>query len=239
MKTIITALIVTLSSIIMAQNTTGPIQTIEVSGEHIMIVEPDEVHFTINFEEYWEEEFEGKKWEDYKTKVDIVSIENDLINELKAYGIAMSQITLKQSGNYWRQRGKDFLISKSIDLKLSDIASTNELSNTLKTRGIKSMNITKLVNHDIDEHRLTAQKEALRSAKEKAHALAEVYDQKIGLPLTIIEIDQNAGIKPLVQTEARALKASYNNSGAPAVDYENFRKITVKVAVRVAFEMHS
>lgn len=238
MKTIITALIVTLSSIIMAQNTSSPIQTIEVSGEHTMIVEPDEVHFTINFEEYWEEEFEGKKWEDYKTKVDIVSIENDLINELKAQGIDLNQITLKQSGNHWRHRGKDFLISKSIDLKLSDVASTNELSNTLKTRGIKSMNITKLVNHNIDQHKISAQKEALRSAKQKALALAEVYDQKLGRPLSIIEIDQNAGIKPLVQAEARALKASYNDTGAPAVDYENFRKITVKVAVRVAFEMH-
>ena len=100
------------------------------------------------------------------------------------------------------------------------------------------MNITKLVNHNIDQHKISAQKEALRSAKQKALALAEVYDQKLGRPLSITEIDQNVGIKPLVQAEARALKASYNDTGAPAVDYENFRKITVKVAVRVAFEMH-
>ena len=222
----------------MAQNTTNPIQTIEVSGEHTTIVDPDEVHFTINFEEYWEEEFEGKKWQDYKTKVDIVSIENNLIKELQSLGISMSQITLKHSGNHWRQRGKDFLIAKSIELKLSDIASSNELSNQLQTRGIKSMSITKLVNHNIDQHRLSAQMEALQSAKQKALALAEVYNQKIGRPLTIIEIDQNAGIKPLVHAEGRALKASYNDAGAAAVDYENFRKITVKVAVRVSFEMH-
>ena len=238
MKTVITAILVTLSSIIMAQNTTSLVQTIEVSGEHTVIVEPDEVHFTINFEEYWEEEFEGKKWEDYKTKVDITSIENDLIKELQTLGITMSQITLKQSGNYWRQRGKDFLIAKSIELKLSDVASSNDLSNKLKTRGIKSMNITKLVNHDIDQHRLSAQQEALRSAKQKALALAEVYDQKIGRPLTIIEIDQNAGLKQLVQAESRAYKSTYNDTGAAAVDYENFRKITIKVSVRVAFEMH-
>ncbi len=237
MRTTITALIVTITSILMAQNNYKAIQTIEVTGQHSYSITPDDIYFSINFEEYWQEEFEGKKWEEYKTKIDIISIENSLIDELERLGIKKSQITLKHSGNHWRQRGKDFLVNKSIDILLNDFELANSLTNDLTTRGIKSMNVTKLVSHDIAKHKINAQKEALKAARGKAEALAEVYDQKLGKPLSIIEIDQNIGIKPMIQAESRVYKSSGSDMSANPVEYENFRKIKINAVVRVAFEI--
>ena len=235
MKTTITTLIVTISTMVMAQNNYKGIQTIEVTGQHSMTIEPDEVHFSIQFEEYWKEEFEGKKWEEYRTKIDIVTIENELIEELHSLGIDKKRITLKQSGNYWRHRGKDFLINKNIEIVLHSLKTANQLTNKLSTRGIKSMNIVKLVNHDIEKYRLEVQQEALKKAKHKATELASVYGQNLGKPISIIEIDQNIGVRPMVQAEARAYKtADMSNS---SVDYDNFRKINIKAEMRVSFEL--
>ncbi len=238
MKTTITALIVTITSMVMAQNNYKGIQTIEVTGQHTLTIDPDEIYFSINFEEYWKEEFEGKKWEDYKTKIDIVSIENKLINELESLGINKKQITLKQSGNGWRHRGKDFLINKNIEIILDDFKLANRITNELTTRGIKSMNVTKLVSHDIDKHKINAQKEALKAAKHKARELAEVYDQKLGKPISIIEVDHNIGVRPMIQAEARAYKSTASDMSVNPVEYENFRKIKVKAELRVAFEIY-
>ena len=238
MKTIITTLIVTITTMLMAQNNYKGLQTIEVTGQHSLTIDPDEIHFTINFEEYWKEEFEGKKWEDYKTKIDIITIENKLIDELERLGFKKGQITLKQTGNHWRHRGKDFLVNKNIEIILNDFREANNLTNGLNTRGIKSMNVTRLVSHDIAKFKIKAQKEALSIAKHKAETLAEVYDQKIGKPISIVEVDHNIGVKPMVQAEARSYKSTVSDMSINPVEYENFKKIKVKAELRVAFEIY-
>ncbi len=111
---------VTITTILMSQNNYKDLQTIEVTGQHSLSIDPDEIHFTINFEEYWKELFESKKWEDYKTKIDITTIENNLIDELEQLEIKKSQISLKHTGKHWRHRGKDFLVNKNIEIILTD-----------------------------------------------------------------------------------------------------------------------
>jgi len=116
-------------------NNSNVMKTIEVTGTAERSIEPDKILFTISFEEYFKEEFEGKKYEDYKTKVDMKGIESSVIQELAALGHGMESITLKQAGNGWRQRGKDFLVAKTIDVKLDSFAEANKITNTIKDRG--------------------------------------------------------------------------------------------------------
>ena len=237
MKTIIMSLLVTMTSTVFSQDIQQALRTIEVSGSHEIKIEPETIYFNINIEEYWAEEFEGKKWEDFKTKIEIEKIESDLINELKTLGIGMDQITLKGAGNYWRSRGKDFLINKNLELKLTSFETVNNLSNALKTRGIKSMNVTKLDHSKLDDYKIQVKKEALKKAKSKAEELVAVYDQSLGKAVSIIEIDGNMNIKPMVQGQARTYKMSAESNMNNNVQYENFRQITLRAAMRVAFQI--
>ena len=95
---------------------------IEVTGSSEIEVVPDEIHFLIQIKEYWEEEYTGKskKEEDFRTKVPLTVIEKDLRKSLRKIGISDEAIRTQEVGDYWRQRGKEFLIGKQLDIRLTD-----------------------------------------------------------------------------------------------------------------------
>ena len=63
---------------------------IEVTGTSEMEVVPDEIHYLIEIQEYFEEEFDGvSKSEQYKTKVPITRIEQELMQAPIDYQLAM------------------------------------------------------------------------------------------------------------------------------------------------------
>jgi len=211
-------------------------KTIEVTGTAERSIEPDHILFTISVEEYFKEEFEGKKYEDYKTKIGIEGIEESLVAELNNLGHGMDKITLKQTGNGWRQRGKDFLVAKTIEVKLDSFSEANEITNSIKTRGVRNMSVSKLVNEDIENIKLEVKAEAIKAAKAKAIPLAAAVDKKIKDVITIVEIDQYATAIPRPQPMAYARSASMD-SEAGGVAYENFKKLETKAVVRCVFEM--
>lgn len=220
----------------MSQSIHTPIKTIEVTGESKRSTTPDEITFTITMEEYWKEEFEGKKHEEYKTKIEIIDIENSLIKELQALDISMEQITLKQAGNYWRQRGKDFLISKTLEVKLEDFSKANEIANTVVTRGVRNMNVSGLDHKDLETIKLGVKSDAVRAAKEKAEKLASALGKKIVDVISIVEVDQYANASPRPQVAYSRSSAMLKSSDSGAA-YENFRKLETKAVVRCVFEM--
>ncbi len=211
-------------------------KTIEVTGQAEVLTEPDEIIFSITIEEYWKEEFEGKKYKDYRTKVEIEGVEQSLIEELKKLNISMDQITLKQAGNYWRQRGKDFLVNKSMDISLKDFAKDNEIANTIRTRGVRSMNVSQLKHKDIEKIKLQVKAQALKNAREKADVFASVMDKSVMDVVTIVEIDQYANIIPGRNVAYARTVAMAESADAP-VEYENFKKIKTRASVRVVFEI--
>ena len=98
------------SMVVNAQESDG--KYIEVTGSSEIEVVPDEIHFLIQIKEYWQEEYTGKsnKEEDFRTKVPLAMIEKDLRRSLRKIGIADDAIRTQEIGDYWRQRGKEFLI---------------------------------------------------------------------------------------------------------------------------------
>lgn len=90
---------------------------IEVTGTSEMEVVPDEIHYLIEIQEYFEEEFDGvSKPEQYKTKVPITRIEQELMQAIHDAGIPDSAVRVQEYGNNWRHQGHDFLISKQLDI---------------------------------------------------------------------------------------------------------------------------
>lgn len=165
---------------------------IEVTGSSEIEVVPDEIHFLITIKEYWAEEFERKsKEEDYRTKVSLEGIEKDLRKLLCEVGIADEAIRTQEIGDFWRQRGKEFLIAKQLDIRLTDFDKVNELIKRIDTKGVESMRIGELKHKDLPLYRKQGKIEALKAAREKASYLVEAMGQKLGEVVRIVEPAQS------------------------------------------------
>ena len=206
---------------------------IEVTGSSETEIIPDEIHFMITIKEYWQEEFEKKsKPEDYQTKVPVNEIEHNLMSALKQAGIAPSDIQTKEVGDYWRERGKDFLISKTFDLKLQNPDQINRIIQTVNTKGIQSMNIGELKNKDLQEYRKQGKIEALKAARQKADYLVAAMGQKLGNVLRIVEPEERSFsyFQP---------QSAMSNVAIPSYDSnpENFRTIKLRYQMTARFEI--
>lgn len=165
---------------------------IEVTGSSEIEVVPDEIHFLITIKEYWAEEFERKsKEEDYRTKVSLEGIEKDLRKLLREVGITDEAIRTQEIGDFWRQRGKEFLIAKQLDIRLTDFDKVNELIKRIDTKGVESMRIGELKHKDLPLYRKQGKIEALKAAREKASYLVEAMGQKLGEVVRIVEPAQS------------------------------------------------
>ena len=206
---------------------------IEVTGSSETEIIPDEIHFMITIKEYWQEEFEKKsKPEDYQTKVPVNEIEHNLMRALKQAGIAPSDIQTKEVGDYWRERGKDFLISKTFDIKLQNPDQINRIIQTVNTKGIQSMNIGELKNKDLQEYRKQGKIEALKAARQKADYLVAAMGQKLGNVLRIVEPEERSFsyFQP---------QSAMSNVAIPSYDSnpENFRTIKLRYQMTARFEI--
>lgn len=206
---------------------------IEVTGSSETEIIPDEIHFMITIKEYWQEEFEKKsKPEDYQTKVPVNEIEHNLMSALKQVGIAPSDIQTKEVGDYWRERGKDFLISKTFDIKLQNPDQINRIIQTVNTKGIQSMNIGELKNKDLQEYRKQGKIEALKAARQKADYLVAAMGQKLGNVLRIVEPEERSFsyFQP---------QSAMSNVAIPSYDSnpENFRTIKLRYQMTARFEI--
>ena len=179
---------------------------IEVTGSSEIEVVPDEIHFLIQIKEYWEEEYTGKskKEEDFRTKVPLTVIEKDLRKSLRKIGISDEAIRTQEVGDYWRQRGKEFLIGKQLDIRLTDFEQINSIIRSVNTwgndkvveeviisEGIESMRIGELKHKDLPMYRKQGKIEALKAAREKASYLVAAMGQQLGEVIRIIEPADN------------------------------------------------
>ena len=163
----------TWSIVVNAQESDG--RYVEVTGSSEIEVVPDEIHFLVQIKEYWQEEYTGKskKEEDFHTKVPLAMIEKDLRKSLRKIGITDDAIRTQEIGDYWRQRGKEFLIGKQLDIRLTDFEQINSIIRSVNTWGIESMRIGELKHKDLPMYRKQGKIEALKAAREKAKAVVE------------------------------------------------------------------
>lgn len=203
---------------------------IEVTGTSEMEVVPDEIHYLIEIQEYFEEEFDGvSKPEQYKTKVPITRIEQELMQAIHDAGIPDSAVRVQEYGNNWRHQGHDFLISKQLDITLQDFKQIDRIVQKLNTRGIHSMRIGKLDNKDILTYHQKAKIEALKAAQRKAAYLVEALDKKLGSVIRIVEnTNANSGMYGALQSNVMSMNAG---------GYDNFRTIQLKYSMTVRFEI--
>lgn len=186
-KYFLAILFVIQSIAIVAQN--DETRSIEVKGSSEIEIEPDEIKYVIGIEEYWEEEFEKKKeFKDYKTKVPLAKIEDELIKNLRKVGVDKKDVVVRRMGNYSRIRGKEFLYSKQLIVEITDFSKINQLTQLMDAKGIKYMNIGELNHSNMENFKKQVKIDALKVAKEKATYLVESIGEELGEVISIVEM---------------------------------------------------
>jgi len=201
---------------------------IEVTGTSEIEIVPDKIHYLIEIREYFEEEFDGKsKPEEYRTKVPLSEIEQGLREALDKAGIPQNAIRTQEIGDYWRQQGQDFLVSKKFDITLTNFNQINEIVKRIDTKGIHTMRIGELENKDMLAYHQKGKIEALKAAQRKATYLVEALDKRLGDVIRIVEKGSGKA-SPFVQS---------NVLSSDAASFDNFRTIKKNYSMLVRFEI--
>lgn len=201
---------------------------IEVTGTSEIEIVPDEIHYLIEIREYFKEEFDGKsKPEEYRTKVPLAEIEQGLREALANSGIPQNAIRTQEIGDYWRQQGQDFLLSKKFDITLTDFNQINEIVKRIDTKGIHTMRIGELENNDMLAYHQKGKIEALKAARRKATYSVEALGKRLGEVIRIVEKDSGY-VSPFAQS---------NVMSSDAASFDNFRTIKKNYSMLVRFEI--
>ncbi len=201
---------------------------IEVTGTSEIEIVPDKIHYLIEIREYFEEEFDGKsKPEEYRTKVPLSEIEQGLREALDKAGIPQNAIRTQEIGDYWRQQGQDFLVSKKFDITLTDFNQINEIVKRIDTKGIHTMRIGELENKDMLAYHQKGKIEALKAAQRKATYLVEALGKKLGNVIRIVE-EGGSNAFPFAQSNVLA---------SDAASFDNFRTIKKNYSMLARFEI--
>ncbi len=215
---------------------------IEVTGTSEVEIVPDEIHFIIGIKEYFEEEFDGvSKPEEYRTKVRIEDIESQMRKALHSIGITDNDIRTQDVGDYWRERGLDFLIGKNLDITLHDFTMIDRIISVIDTKGVSSMRIGDMSNKDILKYHEQGKKDALLAARKKAEYMAEALGEKIGKVLSIVEHGGGTDHYTVVQNsklrmDSAALGSAEAAPAASASDAFRTIKYTYSVTCRFALK---
>ena len=203
---------------------------IEVTGTSEVEIIPDKIHYIIEIQEYFEEEFDGKsKPEEYRTKVPLSWIERRLMWVLETNDIPRESVRIQEIGDYWRKQGQDFLISKQLDITLQDFKQIDAIVKHVDTRGIRTMRIGELESKDMLTYHKQGKIEALKAAQRKATYLVEALGKKLGPVIRIVE-DGNNGLSSL-------LSAQSNVSTSEVSSFDSFRTIKKNYSMLVRFEI--
>lgn len=203
---------------------------IEVTGTSEVEIVPDKIHYIIEIQEYFEEEFDGKsKPEEYRTKVPLSWIERRLMWVLETNDIPRESVRIQEIGDYWRKQGQDFLISKQLDITLQDFKQIDAIVKHVDTRGIRTMRIGELESKDMLTYHKQGKIEALKAAQRKATYLVEALGKKLGPVIRIVE-DGNNGLSSLFSAQS-------NVSTSEVSSFDSFRTIKKNYSMLVRFEI--
>ncbi len=201
---------------------------IEVIGTSEIEIVPEKIHYIIEIREYFMEEFDGKsKPEAFRTKVPLSHIEKNLLQVLRNAGIMQDAIRTQEVGDYWRQQGQDFLVSKKFDITLRNFKQIDEIVKRIDTKGINTMRIGELENKDMQVYHQQGKIEALKAAQKKATYLVEALGKKLGSVIRIIEEDNARG----------GVFAQSNVLSSDAASFDGFRTIKKNYSIQVRFEI--
>ena len=199
MKKNLFILMILISYIAMSQNnmqTTTIQPTVDVMGEGIVKVVPDEVTIKVQVEN------KGQNPKELKQKNDFVI--NDVLVYIKSMNIADKYIQteyVRLSKNYdYQTKTYNYVASQSITIFLKDLDLYESLMNGLVERGINRIDGISFSSSKINELKSQARIKAMLNAKMKAEEYTKVLNQSIGKAVLISEFSNTNYPSPVTRS---------------------------------------
>ena len=225
MKTVPTLLLVAiLTTTAMAQNTLPP-NTIDVTGEGIVRVVPDEVTINIRVENT------GENTKVLKEQNDATI--NEVIKFLKKMNIADKDVKteyMNLSKNYdYNSKTYTFAANQALSVKLRDLSKYESVMKGLIDTGINRIDGVNFSSSQEDSLRSTARKKAVEHAQMKAREYASALNQTIGKAISISEFSNPSEPRPMYKM---AMMDSASGGGEQSIA---LGEMEIKTVVNVSF----
>ncbi|NIG52749.1 SIMPL domain-containing protein [Chitinophaga sp. Cy-1792] len=223
-------LFLAVSSFAQNANVKEPEKKIEVTGSAEIEITPDEIYVDISLKEYQKN----------KTKVDISTLEKQLVKAVADAGLPKESLTIENvaGSNYtWPRKKKDpveFMASKQYRLKLNKLDKIDQILGAVDDEGIENTRISSYSSSKMQEYRKEAKIKALQAAKAKAEYMVAALGEKMGSIIEIQEINTDN------YTDVRPMMAQFNAKMASADGYTSdieFKTIKVRAEVRTVFSI--
>ena len=101
-------------------------------------------------------------------------------------GITQDAIRTQEIGDYRWKQGQDFLVSKQLDITLTDFKQIDEIIKYIDTKSINTMRIVEPENKDILAYHHRGKIEAMKAAQRKAAYWVETLGKKPGNVIRIV-----------------------------------------------------
>lgn len=202
MKSISTFLIILTSCIMTAQPSPQP--TVDVTGEGIVYVIPDEVTISVRVENT------GKNAKELKQQNDAVV--SEVFKFIRSMGIEDKYVSteyIRLSKNYeYNTKTYNYSANQSIAIKLTQLDKYEALMNGLLETGINRIDGVAFSSSEKSKLESDARKKAIANAKMKAEEYAGVLDQTIGKAVSISEHQSVNYPQPMYKSMAVMADAS-------------------------------
>ena len=196
MKTLKTLLILAITTTTaMAQNTLPP-PTIDVTGEGIVRVVPDEVTINIRVENT------GENTKTLKEQNDATI--NEVLKFLKKMDIADKDVRteyMNLSKNYdYNSKTYTFAANQSLSVKLHDLKKYEAVMKGLIDTGINRIDGINFSSSKEESLKSESRKKAVENAQMKAREYASVLNQSVGKAVSISEFNNSGDPRPMYKT---------------------------------------
>ncbi len=226
MKTLKTILFLLVSTVVISQNIQTP--TVDVAGEGIVTVVPDEVTVSVQVENKGENPKELKREND--------RIINDVLLFIKSMKIKNSDVKtqyIRLNKNYdYQTKTYHYVANQSITIKLKDLSKYEALMNGLLESGINRIEGISFSASNKEQLKSQARIKAILNAKEKAEQYAGVLNQSIGKAITISEFTNSTSPTPKYDISMMKASSESSNSSQQTI---SLGEIEIRTVVNVRF----
>ena len=225
MKTLQTLLILAITTTtMMAQNSTPP-PTIDVTGEGIVRVVPDEVTINIRVENT------GENTKTLKEQNDATI--SEVLKFLKKMNIEDKDVKteyMNLSKNYdYNSKTYTFAANQSLSVKLRDLKKYEPVMKGLIDTGINRIDGVSFSSSNKEALESQARKKAVENAQMKAKEYVSVLNQTVGKAVSISEFQNSVGPQPMYKMEMMDSSAGGGNQTISLGEME------IRTTVNVSF----
>lgn len=201
---------------------------IAVTGEGKVTVQPDQAIINFGVQNTGKDAAEVKKMNDETV--------DKVMKFIKKFGILSNDVqttnvSLHKSYDYEKKK-HNYQASQSITITLKELKKYDELMMGLVDNGINNISNVEFKSSKIEEHKVTARKQAILDAKKKAEDFATDLNQKVGKAIVITDNSQPIYQPPMYRNMMMKAEAMDTSQETLAIG-----QIEITTNVSVTFQL--